>query len=192
MNKSNAVAAAGGAGVIIYNDPVGATNTLALVHAVPAVHVVSASGTAIKAYIAAQGAAATASIAQATIVFNLPAPTTSGSSSRGPSAAAAGDILKPDLMAPGTDILAAVAPPNNGGLDFTLYSGTSMSSPHVAGMGALLKQLRPGWSPMMIKSALMTTGYDILDAITASSTADVTSQRIFRQGAGHVRPNTRG
>ncbi|NCF73019.1 MAG: S8 family serine peptidase [Gammaproteobacteria bacterium] len=54
-----------------------------------------------------------------------------------------------------------------------------MSSPHVAGLGALLTDLHPDWSPMMIKSALMTTGYDLL------SGADP-----FAQGAGHVDPNS--
>lgn len=183
VNKSGAVKAAGGVGSVIYNDPVGATTILAIVHPIPTVHVITASGTAIKSYIASAGAAATASIAQATIVFNTPAPLTASFSSRGPSAAAAGDILKPDVIAPGQDILAAVAPPNNGGQDFAFYQGTSMSSPHVAGLAALLKQLRPSWSPMAIKSALMTTGYNVLDG------PDTNSLVIFRQGAGHVQPN---
>ena len=107
---------------------------------------------------------------------------TASFSSRGPLLAGAGDLLKPDLIAPGQDILAAVAPPGNAGQDFALYSGTSMSSPHVAGLAALLKDLHPTWTPMMIKSALMTTAYDVLDSTT-------TSGRIFRQGAGHVQPN---
>ena len=183
VNKSAAVAAAGGAGIIIYNDPLGATTTLAQVHAVPGVHVVAADGLAIKSYIASQGAAATASIAQATILSNLAAPLTASFSSRGPSAAAGGDILKPDVTAPGQDILAAVAPPHNGGLNFALYQGTSMSSPHVAGIGALLKQLHPNWSPMMIKSALMTTATNVLDG------PDTNTLVIFRQGAGHIAPN---
>ena len=187
VNKGNAVAAAGGAGMVLYNDPLGATTTLALVHAVPAVHIVAADGLAVKSYIAAQGAAATASIAQATIVSNLVAPVTASFSSRGPSAAAGGDILKPDVIAPGVDILAAVAPPNNGGLNFALYQGTSMSSPHVAGIGALLKQLHPNWSPMMIKSALMTTGTDVLDGGSPAPSTNTTL--IFRQGAGHIAPN---
>jgi hypothetical protein len=93
--------------------------------------------------------------------------------------------LKPDVIAPGQDILASVAPPGNHGLDFNLYSGTSMSAPHVAGVAALLMHRHPSWSPMMIKSALMTSGYDVLDA-----TSD--ANRIFRQGAGHIRPNSAG
>jgi hypothetical protein len=58
-----------------------------------------------------------------------------------------------------------------------------MSSPHVAGLAALFKQLHPDWSPMMIKSALMTTASDILDG------PNVHPLVIFRQGAGHVQPN---
>jgi hypothetical protein len=99
-----------------------------------------------------------------------------------------GDLLKPDLIAPGQDILAAVAPPGNAGRDFDLYSGTSMSSPHVAGLAALLKDLHPDWTPMMIKSALMTTGYDVLDGGTPAPNTNPVL--IFRQGAGHVQPNS--
>ena len=183
VNKSRAVAEASGIGAVIYNDPAGATNTLALFHSVPTVHVVAASGLAIKSYIAAQGDAATASIAQATIVFNVPAPTTAAFSSRGPLTAGGGDLLKPDVIAPGQDILAAVSPSING-RDFDLLSGTSMSAPHVAGVAALLMQKHPTWSPMMIKSALMTSGYDVIDTGISDAT------RIFRQGAGHIKPNT--
>jgi len=188
VNKSGAVAEAGGIGAVIYNDPAGATNTLALMHAVPTVHVVSGSGLAIKAYLAATAPASTAAIAQATIVYNVAAPLTASFSSRGPLLAGNGDLLKPDLMAPGQDILAGVAPPNNHGRLFDLYSGTSMSSPHVAGLAALFKQLHPDWSPMAIKSALMTSGYDVLDGGTPPA-AENNPVLIFRQGAGHVDPN---
>jgi hypothetical protein len=58
-----------------------------------------------------------------------------------------------------------------------------MSSPHVAGLSALLKERHPDWTPMMIKSALMTTGYDVLDGPNTNPSV------IFSQGAGHVRPN---
>jgi hypothetical protein len=186
VDKSAAVAEAGGAGMILYNDPAGATNTLALFHSVPAVHVVAASGLAIKSYIAGAGASATASIAESTVVYNVPAPLTASFSSRGPLLAGSGDLLKPDLIAPGQDILAGVAPPNNRGRLFDLYSGTSMSSPHVAGLAALFKQKYPTWSPMMIKSALMTTGFDVLDGGTPAPNTNPVL--IFRQGAGHVNP----
>ena len=79
-------------------------------------------------------------------------------------------MLKPDVIAPGQDILAAVAPPGNAGRDFNLLSGTSMSSPHVAGLGALLIHKHPDWSPMMVKSALMTSGSDVLDGGTPART----------------------
>jgi hypothetical protein len=180
VNKSAAVAAAGGAGVVLRNDPLGSTTLNALVHSVPTVHVNAANGLLIKAYITPD---ATASLAQATITATAPAPLWATFSSRGPLVAGAGDLLKPDIIAPGQDILAGVAPPNNGGQLFALYQGTSMSSPHVAGLAALMKELHPDWSPMAIKSALMTSASDILDG--PGTNAAIT----FAQGAGHVRPN---
>jgi hypothetical protein len=63
-----------------------------------------------------------------------------------------------------------------------------MSSPHVAGLAALFKEKHPSWSPMMIKSALMTTGYDVLDGGTPAPNTNPVL--IFRQGAGHVQPNS--
>ena len=184
VDKSRAVAEAGGLGAIIYNDPAGSSTTLALVHTIPTVHVVAASGLAIKSYIGSAGASATASIAQSTIILTAPAPLTASFSSRGPLRAGNGDLLKPDLIAPGQDILAGVSPAGYGGQMFDLLSGTSMSSPHVAGLGALMKELHPTWSPMAIKSALMTTATDVLDGPNTNPLV------IFRQGAGHVRPNS--
>ena len=171
---------AGGVGMILYNDPDSSLN--ADFHFVPTVHVNRASGLAIKAYAATSGP--TATINASTIVFNAPAPFTASFSSRGPLSAGGGDLLKPDVIAPGQDILAAVAPPGNAGRDFNLNSGTSMSSPHVAGLAALLTQKYPSWSPMAIKSALMTSAADVLDGPSTSPLV------IFRQGAGHVRPNS--
>ncbi len=184
VDKSRAVEIAGGVGMVMYNDPDSSLN--ADFHFVPSVHVNRADGLAIKAYAAT--AEATATINQSTIVFNEPAPFTASFSSRGPLTAGGGDLLKPDVIAPGQDILAAVAPPGNAGRDFNLYSGTSMSAPHVAGLAALLRHLKPNWSPMMIKSALMTSGYDVLDGGTPAPNTNPVL--IFRQGAGHVRPNS--
>jgi hypothetical protein len=67
-----------------------------------------------------------------------------------------------------------------------------MSSPHIAGIAALFKEARPNWSPMAIKSALMTTAYDTL-GVDPQSTSEISiepvARLIFRHGAGHVRPN---
>ena len=180
VNKSLAVQQAGGLGMILVNTSVNSLN--ADFHFVPTVHLQSTDRAAVKAY--AAGAGATATINASTIIFNAPAPITAAFSSRGPLTAGGGDLLKPDVIAPGQDILAAVSPVTAQGRDFNLLSGTSMSSPHVAGLGALLKDLYPSWSPMMIKSALMTSGYDVLDGPNTNPLV------IFRQGAGHVRPNS--
>jgi len=180
VNKSLAVQQAGGVGMILVNVVPASLN--ADFHFVPTVHLADTSRAAVEAYAATAGA--NASIAKSTLVLNVPAPFTASFSSRGPLAAGGGNLLKPDLIAPGQDILAAVAPPGNHGLSFNVYSGTSMSAPHVSGLAALLKQLHQDWSPMMIKSALMTTGTDVLDGPNSDPAV------IFSQGAGHVAPNS--
>ncbi|WP_166654039.1 S8 family serine peptidase [Tahibacter aquaticus] len=72
---------------------------------------------------------------------------------RGPTAGVT-DLTKPDITGPGVDILAAKDPGNN---NYGLMSGTSMSSPHLAGVGMLMKSVHPSWTPAEIKSALMLT-----------------------------------
>jgi len=179
-NKSLAVMAAGGVGMILVNTSANSIN--ADFHFVPTVHLAHTDRAAVKAYAATAGA--TATINAATIVDNAPAPFTASFSSRGPLLAGGGDLLKPDVIAPGQDILAAVAPPTAAGREFNLLSGTSMSAPHVAGLAALLKHKYPSWTPMAIKSALMTSASDVRDG------ANTDPEVIFSQGAGHVKPNS--
>lgn len=111
-----------------------------------------------------------------------PTPVVAGFSSRGPALANGGDLLKPDIAAPGVDVLAAVVPGPHGDDQFTFHSGTSMSSPHIAGLAALVFGEKPGWSPMAVKSAMMTTAYNLA---TPDGSADTDH---FAGGAGQVDP----
>jgi subtilisin family serine protease len=107
-------------------------------------------------------------------------------SSRGP--APIQDVLKPDVTAPGINILAGLTPdtPNsNDGEFFGFLTGTSMSAPHVAGVAALLRQAHPEWSPAAIKSALMTTARQDIDNQDGETPANP-----FDFGAGHIVPNS--
>ncbi|RSZ56906.1 S8 family serine peptidase [Massilia atriviolacea] len=208
VNKSQNAKDAGAVGAIIANVAANNNAILNQSHALSTVHLPLAEGTTLKSYIAANPASAVASLGDLKGVVNpnVAAPVMSGSSSRGPNVANA-NILKPDVTAPGSDVLAGVtadltkaqrdavaaggAAPST---DWAFYSGTSMASPHVAGLAALLKQLHPTWTPAMIKSALMTTANPTQpDGVTASvawdKTAKATGTLPWGQGAGHVTPN---
>lgn len=97
------------------------------------------------------------------------------------------NILKPDVTAPGVNILAGFTPDAvnaTKGENFAYLSGTSMSTPHIAGVAALLLQANPDWSPAAIKSALMTTARQ--DVTLADGETQATP---FDFGAGHIVPN---
>jgi subtilisin family serine protease len=87
------------------------------------------------------------------------APSVADYSSTGPDKVHYG-LTKPDLVAPGSDIIAAVSPPGNFGRQYDAYSGTSMASPQVAGTAAILRAEHPDWSPGAVASALRTTATD--------------------------------
>jgi len=106
-------------------------------------------------------------------------------SARGP--APVPDILKPDVTAPGINILAGFTPDAANaasGENFAFLSGTSMSTPHVAGVAALLIQAHPNWTPSAIKSALMTSARQ--DVLASAGLGDANP---FDFGAGHIVPN---
>ncbi|OFE16130.1 hypothetical protein BA895_20460 [Humibacillus sp. DSM 29435] len=180
--KSAEVKRAGGVGMVLAN---ATPNSLdADFHAVPTVHVDEVAGADIKAYAATAGATASFVLGDTTGGPTTPLPQVSAFSSRGPALANGSDLLKPDISAPGSSVLAAVAPPTNSGRDFDLYSGTSMASPHIAGLAALYFGVHPTWSPMAVKSAMMTTAFD-------NKTATGDKERDgFAQGAGFVNPKS--
>ncbi|MDQ2914059.1 MAG: S8 family serine peptidase [Chloroflexota bacterium] len=174
-DKSLAVKSAGGLGMILTNTSALGTN--ADLHFVPTVHLEVTDRDTVLSYI--DTAASPRATLSAGIVTTVPAPAAANFSSRGPSRAGGGDLLKPDFMAPGVDILAAVAPPGNHDRLFDLYSGTSMSSPHVAGVAALLRQAHRDWSPAAIRSALATT---------ASTSVVIGDASPFTVGSGQIQP----
>lgn len=173
-DKSAEVERAGGAGMVLVNTEPSSLD--ADFHAVPTVHLDEIDGAKVKQYVESQGRQATAAL-NPNGRDNTRVPQIAGFSSRGPLIAGEGNILKPDLSAPGVSVIAAVAPPFNFGRRWDAYSGTSMASPHVAGLGAFIKNLRPDWSPAIIKSAMMTTAYNLSGP-----------HGPFVQGAGHVNP----
>lgn len=106
-------------------------------------------------------------------------------SARGP--APVPDILKPDVTAPGINILAGFTPDAVNSVTGELFgyiTGTSMAAPHVAGVAALLRQAHPDWSPAAIKSALMTTARQDIKQQDGSTPANP-----FDFGSGHIDPN---
>jgi phage tail protein X len=176
--KSAEVKRAGGVGMILTNT---SPNSLdADFHSVPTVHVDDVAGAAIKAALAGGGTTALLPGNQTGVA--TPVPQIAGFSSRGPALANDSSLLKPDISAPGVSVIAAVAPPSNSGRDFDVYSGTSMSSPHIAGLSALYLGVHPLWTPAAVKSAMMTTAYDLKNPDGSAATDP------FAQGAGHVDP----
>lgn len=183
VDKSYAVNLAGGAGMILYNANDGQSQ-VSDNHWVPSVHINNTDGLVIKDYIAAAGASAVGKINGGTPT-HVDAPHMAAFSSRGPNPVAA-DLIKPDITAPGVQILAGnspVPPPGTAvpGELFQAIAGTSMSSPHIAGTFALLKQARPNWTPAMAKSALMTTAYQDVMKEDGTTAADP-----FDYGNGHL------
>lgn len=84
-------------------------------------------------------------------------------------------LTKPDLTAPGVDVVSSLPPSGFGPLD-----GTSMAAPHVAGSAALLLQRHPTWSVEQLKSALASTGAPVHPRGASSEVP------VLREGGGRV------
>ncbi len=171
---------AGAEALVVYNSNPGAPITMSMPGVTfPSIMISNDDGTAI---IDAMGETATTGTVGSEIkriMVPALADTINSSSSRGPNGNQ--NMLKPDLAAPGTNILSAYSP-DDGGEDFNMISGTSMASPHVAGAAAMMRQLHPDWSANDIKTALTSTSTTegILDddATTAATP--------FAMGAGRM------
>ena len=185
----------GAAGMILYNQAANVTDLETDNHYLPATHIQYSQGTQVLDFLAAhtnvmatltEGAKVTA---QGDVMASF--------SSRGGTGQTLG-VSKPDITAPGVQILAGASPvhlpPDQGGVAlgpegelFQAIAGTSMSSPHIAGSGALLKAEHPDWTPGQIKSALMTTAWMQVvkeDGVTPATTFDDGSGRVNLNKAG--------
>ncbi|KAJ1397173.1 Peptidase S8/S53 domain [Sesbania bispinosa] len=181
---------------LIFVEPM--TRQLPDVSVVPTVLVNLEEGTKIKHFLAESPRLPKVQIEPSkTVISKAPAPTIAYFSSRGPNSITP-DILKPDISAPGVNILAAwppETPPSASSSDgrsvsWNFQSGTSMACPHVAGVAALIKSAHPNWSPAAIRSALMTTAYTLdttFDSILAGGSMKVADP--FDMGAGHIDPS---
>ncbi|XP_017969733.1 PREDICTED: subtilisin-like protease SBT1.1 [Theobroma cacao] len=193
--KGEVVKMAGGAGMLLINTEREGEELLADSHVLPATSLGASAGNALKKYMNSTKSP-TASIAFKGTTYGNRAPIAAALSSRGPNLVGL-DVIKPDVTAPGVNILAAwpaITSPNELKSDkrrvlFNIVTGTSMSCPHVSGIAALLKSRHKDWSPAAIKSALMTTSYvtdnkgsPILDVAFSSSATP------FALGSGHVDP----
>jgi subtilisin family serine protease len=183
-DKSLAVQQAGGVGMVLYNATLSSLN--ADYHVVPTVHVGQTEGAAIRAYLAS-APSPTASMSEVSTATPR-APEVAAFSSAGPAIVGDGNLVKPDVTAPGVDIVAAVSPSGHHGNLFDGESGTSMSSPHVAGVAALLRSAHPTWTPSEVKSALMTTAGQT-DNSDRPIQRNGTSATPFDMGSGHIQPS---
>nr|WP_307096753.1 S8 family serine peptidase [Arthrobacter sp. V1I9] len=177
--KSQEVQDKGGVGMILVN----LTNSSedADNHVLPTVHVNAPKSLELKSKLEVNSAL-TVSLVKGDLTGEppAPAPQVAGFSSRGPSLASGGDLLKPDIAAPGVNVLAGVSTIGNKGEQFGFMSGTSMAAPHITGFGALVLSKQPKWTPAMVKSAMMTTAYLLVHADGSANTDP------FQGGAGHI------
>ncbi|MET0229986.1 MAG: S8 family serine peptidase, partial [Rhodanobacteraceae bacterium] len=102
-------------------------------------------------------------------------------SSRGPRATGGQYLIKPDITAPGVDILAAYTGETGGATSTAMENGTSMSSPHITGSAALLRAVQPTWTPSEVRSAINMTS-----KIAGLITADGGDTDPFDLGSGRV------
>lgn len=196
VQKGVVVKKAGGVGMILTNTQSYGEELVADAHLIPTAAVGQIAGDAIKNYILSDSNPTATVVSRGTQLGIQPSPVVAAFSSRGPNPLTP-EILKPDFIAPGVNILAGwtgkVGP---SGLEddlrhveFNIVSGTSMSCPHVSGLAALIKAVHPEWSPAMVRSALMTTAYtSYKNGEALQDVATGMPSTPFDHGAGHVEP----
>ncbi|CAA7399850.1 unnamed protein product [Spirodela intermedia] len=193
--KALVVQEGGGVGMILANELPDDYSTVADVYSIPAANLAYYDASKVRAYADYSHNATVSFYVKGTLIGTSPSPAVASFSSRGPSHASPG-ILKPDITGPGVNIIAAWpfkvstgAAASSSKFNFNVMSGTSMSTPHLTGIAALVRSAHPSWSPAAVKSAIMTTA----DAVDRSGEGirdeKLQLASLFATGAGHVNPS---
>ncbi|GAV77386.1 Peptidase_S8 domain-containing protein/PA domain-containing protein/Inhibitor_I9 domain-containing protein [Cephalotus follicularis] len=192
--KGQVVKEAGGAAMVLANTEINLEEDSVDVHVLPAALIGFVESVRLKAYINSTRVPRARIEFVGTVIGRSRAPAVAQFSARGPSLTNP-STLKPDVIAPGVNIIAAwpqILGPSGLAEDsrrvnFTVMSGTSMACPHVSGIASLLRAAHPKWTPAAIKSAIMTSA-DITDHSGNPIMDGNKPATLFATGAGHVNP----
>lgn len=174
ITKSEQARAAGATGIVVVDNREGEANVIPIPLTLPGGMISNLDGAQLEAYMAGSNGRT-----QIEVGHNVEDLNTGRSgiitsfSSSGPSAF--GHDLKPDISAPGGQVLSSTLK-NTDPSRFAVFDGTSMATPHVSGAAALLLQLHPTWTPEQVKSALMSTAAPAWGNTARTSEAPVTSE----------------
>ncbi|XP_065876527.1 subtilisin-like protease SBT1.2 [Euphorbia lathyris] len=192
--KGQAVKEAGGAAMILANTEINLEEDSVDVHVLPATLIGFNEAVRLKYYINSTSKPRARIIFGGTVIGKSRAPAVAQFSARGPSLTNP-SILKPDVIAPGVNIIAAwpqnlgptALPDDPRRVNFTVMSGTSMACPHVSGISALIRSAHPTWTPAAVKSAIMTTA-DVTDHSGNPIMDGNKPAGLFAIGSGHINP----
>lgn len=177
--KAQRVREAGAIGMVIVENRAG-DPTFAYPTSIPGGVISEGDGARLRAALAGSGGVATVRFTRQTL--EVPTSWTAVPSSFSAAGLTPfGHALKPDVMAPGSQVLSSVLP-EFAGDEYAVLDGTSFSAPHVSGAVALLLERHPTWTPKQVKSALMSTAGPAYDDSVQTREAPV-----LVQGAGLVR-----
>ncbi|GER31810.1 subtilase family protein [Striga asiatica] len=196
VSKGMEVKRAGGIGYILGNSKAYGNQLVADSHVLPATHVTYEDALRILKYINTTKQPNALITPAKTVLGKVRAPVTLDFSSRGPNIISP-QILKPDITAPGLNILAAwsgASGPSgelgdNRVVKYNFDWGTSMACPHVSGALALLKAVHPDWSSAALRSALMTSARLVDNKGKPIADASGSQAGPFDFGSGYFNPN---
>ena len=176
-SKSQRAKAAGAIGIVYIDNRPGETSQVPVPLVIPGGMISDLDGRQLRAAMGSDGGRARIEVGRNTVqIVTGRAGIPAFFSSAGPTSYE--HTLKPDIAAPGQQILSSTLP-EYAGSPFAVFDGTSMASPHIAGAAAVLRQLHPGWTPAQVKSALMNS------AIPAyADTARTEEAPVLLEGSG--------